>query len=266
MGGVPFSNSAAVAPSVLAVIPARLGATRLPQKPLRLLGGRPLIVRVWERVTAMNAADVVVVATDNAEVVAAIEDAGGRAVMTRSSHPSGTDRIAEVAARDEFSAHDILLNVQGDEPFISRSLVEGALKMVTRRGFALGTAAVSAHEEILANANVVKVVSADDGRALYFSRAPIPWLRDPADDARRATLVRQHVGIYAYTREALNAWVALPEHSLERVERLEQLRPLAAGMSMGVAVLDEPPPGGVDTEDDLARANARWDDLYAGRS
>ncbi len=266
MGGVPFSNSAAVAPSILAVIPARLGATRLPQKPLRLLGGRPLIVRVWERVSAMTGIDDTVVATDSHEVVDAIAAAGGRAVMTRPSHPSGTDRIAEVAERDEFRHHGVLLNVQGDEPFISPSLVDGALAMVTRHGFALGTAAVPADAAVLATAHVVKVVAADDGRALYFSRAAIPALREPGDAALRDSLVRQHVGIYAYTREALAAWVALPEHPLERVERLEQLRPLAAGMTMGVAVVDEPPPGGVDTEDDLARANARWNDLYAGRS
>lgn len=265
MGGVPFSNSAAVAPSILAVIPARLGATRLPQKPLRLLGGRPLIVRVWERVTAMRAAHETVVATDSPEVVAAVEAAGGRAVMTRSSHPSGTDRIAEVAERGEFERYDVVLNVQGDEPFISESLVHGALAMVTQRGFALGTAAVAGDASILETPHVVKVVAADDGRALYFSRAAIPWLREVGDAPLRATLVRQHVGIYAYTRGALAAWVALPEHPLERIERLEQLRPLAAGMSMGVAIVNEPPPGGVDTEDDLARANARWDDLYAGR-
>ena len=269
MGGVPFANSAAPAPpdttGVLAVIPARLGATRLPRKPLRLLGGRPLIVRVWERVVAMQVAPTVVVATDAAEIADAVRDAGGIAVLTAASHPSGTDRIAEVAARPEYAAHEVILNVQGDEPFVSEAAVRGALAMVTVERFPLGTACAVAREAILATSHAVKVVAGDDGRALYFSRAPIPFLREDGDAALRATLVRQHLGIYAYTRDALAAWVSLPEHPLERVERLEQLRPLAAGMAMGVATIDEPPPGGVDTEDDLLRANARWHDLYAGR-
>lgn len=266
MGGVPFANSAAPTPaSVLAIIPARLGSTRLPRKPLQLLGGRPLIVRVWERVQAMAVSDTVVVATDAPEIAQAVHEAGGRAVMTRDDHPSGTDRVAEVAARAEFEGAEVILNVQGDEPFVSQDGIRGALAMVTASRFAVGTAAAHAGEEILATPDVVKVVMADDGRALYFSRAAIPALRDGGDVAARASLVRQHLGIYAYTREALARWVSLPEHPLERAERLEQLRPLAAGLAIGVATIDGPPPGGVDTEDDLRRANARWDDLYAGR-
>jgi 3-deoxy-manno-octulosonate cytidylyltransferase (CMP-KDO synthetase) len=135
--------------------------------------------------------------------------------------------------------------------------------MVGSGRFPLGTAAVAAGEDILGLPQVVKVVSADDGRALYFSRAPIPWLRDPADAVARNALVRQHIGVYAYTRAALAAWVALPQHPLERIERLEQLRPLAAGLAMGVAIVREVPAGGVDTEEDLARANARWTELSA---
>ncbi|MCC6927399.1 MAG: 3-deoxy-manno-octulosonate cytidylyltransferase [Gemmatimonadaceae bacterium] len=269
---MPFANSAAPASStvagVLAVIPARLGATRLPRKPLRLLGGRPLIVRVWERVVAMQVAPTVVVATDAQEIAEAVRQAGGTAVLTAATHRSGTDRIAEVAARPEYALHDVILNVQGDEPFVSEAAVRGALAMVAVERFPLGTACAVANEAILDSPHAVKVVAGDDGRALYFSRSPIPHLRDAADaadSALRASLVRQHLGIYAYTRDALAAWVSLPEHPLERVERLEQLRPLAAGMAMGVATIDEPPPGGVDTEDDLHRANARWHDLYAGR-
>ncbi|MFP5353735.1 MAG: 3-deoxy-manno-octulosonate cytidylyltransferase [Gemmatimonadota bacterium] len=263
---MPFANTAASAPSsVLAIIPARLGATRLPRKPLRLLGGRPLIVRVWERVREMGVSHTVVVATDSAEIVDAVTAAGGHAVLTSGAHPSGTDRIAEVAARDEYRAFDVVLNVQGDEPFVSAEAVRGALSMVTTARFPLGTAAARAGAAILGAPNVVKVVTADDGRALYFSRAAIPFLREPGDAALRDGVVRQHLGIYAYAREALAAWVALPEHPLERIERLEQLRPLAGGLAMGVATIDAPPPGGVDTEDDLSRANARWNDLYAGR-
>lgn len=251
---------------MLAVIPARLGATRLPRKPLRLIGGVPLIVRVWQRIITMRVADDVVVATDSDEIAAAVRTAGGDAVLTSAEHPSGTDRVAEVAAMAPFSGHDTILNVQGDEPFVSEAAIRGAVAMVSDARFPLGTAAVRGVVGILAQPNVVKVVCADDGRALYFSRAPVPFLRDEADAPELERLVRQHVGIYVYAREALAAWVALPPHPMERVERLEQLRPMAAGLAMGVATIDEPLYGGVDTEDDLTRANALWDDLYAGRT
>jgi 3-deoxy-manno-octulosonate cytidylyltransferase (CMP-KDO synthetase) len=246
---------------LLAVIPARLGASRLPRKPMRPLGGRPLVVRVWERVTALGVADRCVVATDAEEVAAAVRAAGGEAVLTSDRHPSGTDRIAEVAARAEFAAYDALVNIQGDEPFASAEVVRAATRLVTEGRFALGTVACPAAPEELARPDVVKVVTADDGRALYFSRAPIPFLRDAGDAgdrARRDALVRRHVGIYAYRRDALARWVALPPHPLELVERLEQLRPLAAGTAMGVAFVDEAPPAGIDTEEDLARAEAFW--------
>lgn len=251
---------------VLAVIPARLGATRLPRKPLRLLGGAPLINRVHERVQALGVADAVVVATDSTEVADTVVEAGGHCVLTSASHPSGTDRVAEVARRTEYAGFDVVLNVQGDEPFITEAALRGALGMVQERGFALGTVAARALEAICDTPHVVKVVCADDGSALYFSRAPIPWLREAADRELRQNLVRQHIGVYAYRREALLQWVALPAHPLEQVERLEQLRPLAAGMRMGVALVDTLPPGGVDTETDLERANALWVDLYAGRT
>jgi 3-deoxy-manno-octulosonate cytidylyltransferase (CMP-KDO synthetase) len=136
---------------------------------------------------------------------------------------------------------------------------------VTEGRFHLGTAAVPADPAVLDIPHVVKVVAADDGRAMYFSRAPIPFLRDPAEASVLASRVWQHVGVYAYSREALARWVALPPHPLERIERLEQLRPLAAGMAMGVARIAGPLRGGIDTEDDLARANQEWDDSLAGR-
>lgn len=251
--------------SVLAVIPARLAATRLPRKPLRLLAGVPLVVRVWERVRAMDVASRVVIATDHAEIAAAAAAAGAECVLTRDDHPSGTDRVAEVVARPGFAGFDAVVNVQGDEPFVSAEAVRGAVALVADGRFPLGTAAVGVGPGSLANPNVVKVVTADDGRALYFSRAPIPFLRDPADAAVRDPLVRQHVGVYAYTPAALAAWVRLAPHPLELVERLEQLRPLAAGMAMGVAHVADAGAGGIDTEDDLARANARWETLTAGR-
>lgn len=250
--------------TTLAVIPARLGATRLPRKPLRLLGGAPLIVRVWERVCDLRVADHVVVATDSAEVADAARAAGATVAMTRADHPSGTDRVAEAAAA--FDGVTAIVNVQGDEPFVSAAAVRGALGMVTEHGFPLGTAAVVADAAVLPRADVVKVVTADDGRALYFSRAPIPFARDGRGDGACRAPILQHVGVYAYAPAALHQWVALPEHALERCERLEQLRPLAAGLAMGVAVVHEAPAPGIDTEDDLAAANERWATLNAGWS
>ena len=251
--------------TTLAVIPARLGATRLPRKPLRLLGGAPLVVRVWERVRDLGIADRVVVATDSPEVAEAATAAGADVALTRDDHPSGTDRVAEVAARAEYAGAGVVLNVQGDEPFVSAAALHGALGMVRDRGFALGTAAIPVDAEARARPDVVKVVTADDGRALYFSRAGIPFVRDTADRAAGDALVLQHVGVYAYRPEALARWVSLPEHALERCERLEQLRPLAAGLAMGVAVVRESAVRGIDTEADLMDANARWADLYPGR-
>ena len=250
---------------MLAVIPARLGATRLPRKPLRDLAGKPLVVRVWERVQDMNVAHRCVIATDSPEVAAALAKAGAECVITRSDHPSGTDRVAEVAALGEFRGYDAIVNIQGDEPFVHRAAVVGAAEMVSSGRFPLGTAAAPGDVAILGQPNAVKVITADDGRALYFSRASIPFVRDSSDLAFARALVRQHIGVYAYTRDALARWVRLPIHPLEQVERLEQLRPLAAGIAMGVAMIAEPPLGGIDTEDDLARAGAHWEDFSRGR-
>ena len=245
----------------LAVIPARLGATRLPRKPLRLLAGLPLVVRVWQRVVDIGVAETVVVATDSDEVATAVAAHGGTVVMTGADHPSGTHRVAEVASRPEFARHEVIVNVQGDEPFVSRNAVLGAARMVTDAGFSLGTAAVIAPAAALSDPNVVKVVAADDGRAMYFSRGPIPFLRDRADaelQRLQRTRVWQHIGVYAYERSTLMRWIRLPESPLEQIERLEQLRPLAAGMPMGVSLIDEPVRPGIDTEDDLELANRQW--------
>jgi len=248
----------------LAVIPARLGATRLPRKPLRLLAGIPLVVRVFQRVMEIGVADRVVVATDSDEVASVIASHGGEAVMTAAHHPSGTHRVAEVGRRPEFRGYDVIVNVQGDEPFVSARAVLGATRMVTDARFSLGTAAVMAPLAILGDPNVVKVVAADDGRAMYFSRGAIPHLRDPVDSELLRTRVWQHVGVYAYDWSALMQWIELPESPLEQIERLEQLRPLAAGMAMGVALIDEPVRPGIDTEQDLERANREWTVLTAG--
>jgi 3-deoxy-manno-octulosonate cytidylyltransferase (CMP-KDO synthetase) len=244
--------------TTLAVIPARLGATRLPRKPLRLLAGVPIIVRVLERVRALRVADHVVVATDSDEIADAVADAGGEAVHTAVTHPSGTDRVAEVVRTVFDGQFDVVLNVQGDEPFVSAAAVRGALAQVQTLGFPLGTAATRASRDILASPDAVKVVAADDGAAMYFSRAPIPFLRDRSDGATLDAHVLHHVGVYAYTPDALAHWVFLPPHPLEQIERLEQLRPLAAGLRMGVAVIDGPVRGGIDTEADLERAQREW--------
>jgi 3-deoxy-manno-octulosonate cytidylyltransferase (CMP-KDO synthetase) len=242
----------------LAVIPARLGATRLPRKPLRLLAGLPLVVRVAQRVASLRIAERCVVATDSEEVAAVVRANDIEVALTAADHPSGTDRVAEVASRPEFAEYASVLNVQGDEPFVSAAALHGAVSLVTSGRFELGTAAVPAPRDILDVPSAVKVVTADDGRAMYFSRAAIPFLRERDDEALLARRVRQHVGVYAYRREALARWVSLPPHPLELIERLEQLRPLAHGMAMGVALIDEPLRTGIDTEADLERANAEW--------
>ncbi len=242
---------------VLAVIPARLGATRLPRKPLRLLGGVPLVVRVYQRVASLKVADRCIVATDDDEILAICSAYDVPAVLTSSAHPSGTDRVAEVARRPEFADFHIIVNVQGDEPFVSRDAIAGAVALVASGRTPIGTAALRIDVAALASPDIVKVVRDDGGRALYFSRAPIPFLRDAADVELQVPLALQHVGVYAYTRAALLAWVAQPPHPLELIERLEQLRPLAQGVAIGVAEVAAAE-GGIDTEDDLARANAHW--------
>ncbi len=250
----------------LAVIPARLGATRLPRKPLRLLAGVPIIVRVFERVSALRVADRVVVATDSDEIAQRVREAGGESVLTSPAHPSGTDRVAEVVRLAPYRDFDAILNVQGDEPFVSACAVRGALQQVTGGHHPLGTAAVLASPEVLGRSDVVKIVTADDGAAMYFSRAPIPFLRDVQDVVARDARVLHHVGVYAYTPESLAHWVALPAHPLELIERLEQLRPLAAGVKMGVAVVKGPLRAGIDTETDLERANMEWQTFTVNES
>jgi 3-deoxy-manno-octulosonate cytidylyltransferase (CMP-KDO synthetase) len=242
----------------LAVIPARLGATRLPRKPLRILAGLPLVIRVWERVLSLDVVDRCLIATDSDEVADVANEYGAEVVLTSDDHATGTDRIAEVALRREYADYDVIVNVQGDEPFVPRSAITGAVRLVTDGRFALGTAAVRADARILRDPNVVKVVAAADGRAMYFSRAPIPYLRDDEDAAMQRPLIWQHIGVYAYQSTALQHWVSLPSAPLEEVERLEQLRPLVAGIPMGVSLIDEPVIPGIDTEEDLERANREW--------
>jgi 3-deoxy-manno-octulosonate cytidylyltransferase (CMP-KDO synthetase) len=240
---------------VLGVIPARLGSTRLPRKPLQLIGGVPLVVRVAQRAIEAGVTDALVVATDSEEIAAVARAAGVSAVLTRPEHESGTDRVAEVARRAEYAGFDIVVNIQGDEPFLSAAALGGAVAMV-RNGFDIGTAAGTVIGDAAQSPSLVKVVCAGNGRALYFSRSIIPFHRDAGSAADRR--YNQHIGVYACTRSALLRWASLPPTPLELAERLEQLRALENGLSIGVALLDETALPGVDTQEDLERADAHW--------
>jgi len=236
---------------VLGVIPARLGAIRLPGKPLRLLGGKPLIQRVALNARASGALDEIVVASDADEVLEAATAAGFRGVKTRGDHTSGTSRVGEVAALPEFGEFTIVVNVQGDEPFLSAAAVRGAVDEVVR-GWDIGTAAVPLDPKFAPTPNVVKVVLDELGRALYFSRALIPHDRSGEGGVQ----YWRHLGVYAYRPVALALWLTLPPTAPEDAERLEQLRALGHGMSIGVARVNARSLPGIDTEEDLGRAEA----------
>ena len=231
---------------VLGVIPARLGSSRLPRKPLVPLAGEPLILWVVRRVAEARACDRLLVATDAPEIVTVVEHAGYEAILTSPEHQAGTERVAEVAATKAFSGFDVILNVQGDEPLVAPEALHGAVARV-RSGDPIGTAAGDLDRSLASDPNRVKVVVDAQGRAMYFSRAPIPFNRDNAGDVR----YHQHVGVYAYTPDALARWVRLAPVPEERWERLEQLRPLVHGMPIGVALFPGPAAPGVDTADDL---------------
>lgn len=245
----------AVATRVLGVIPARIGSTRLPRKPLRLLCGKPMIQWVWER--ARDAADRVVVATDSDEIRRVCEQAGAKVVMTAAGHPSGTDRVAEAAAACG-AEWDVVVNIQGDEPLVEPAAVRTAVAMV-EAGFAVGTCATPVRSEAeFRDPSVVKVAATERGRALYFSRAPIPHRREgfgPGHAWGRDVPLR-HVGTYAYRRESLMQFVRFDPSPLEAEEGLEQLRALENGLEIGVGVISSAERG-VDTEEDLHRVERR---------
>ncbi len=236
---------------VLGVIPARLGSSRLPRKPLLSLAGEPLILWVVRRVLEASVCDRLVVATDARDIAAVVERAGFEAVLTSPDHESGTARVAEVVGNKSFTSFDIVLNVQGDEPLVASAALTGAVARV-RGGDPIGTAAGELDRALASDPNRVKVVVDGRGRAVYFSRAPIPFDRDGRGDVT----YHQHVGVYAYTRDALARWMRLPPVPEERWERLEQLRPLLAGMAIGVALFPGPAAPGVDTAEDLRYAEA----------
>lgn len=243
---------------VLLVVPARVGSTRLPNKPLQPLGGAPLVARVIERAREVPGVDRLVLATDAAVIAAAVADWHVETILTASHHASGTDRVAEVARLPGFAGYDVIVNFQGDEPFMPPEAVTGAIQRVLG-GDAIGTAAAPLDAAERHDPARVKVVCDARGRALYFSRAAIPHVRDPAD----LPGVRwwQHLGVYAYRRDVLLRLTDSRVGELERAEQLEQLRALAAGYTIGVALLDAAVPTGIDTADDLAAAEARWRDL-----
>ncbi|HEX9217933.1 MAG TPA: 3-deoxy-manno-octulosonate cytidylyltransferase, partial [Gemmatimonadales bacterium] len=215
------------------------------------LAGEPLIILVTRRIADLGICDRLVVATDAREIAAVVRDAGFEAVMTSPDHASGTERVAEVVAKAEFSNFNFILNVQGDEPFVAAAAVRGALACL-EGGEPLGTAAGSLEPALVNDPSRVKVVADTRGRAVYFSRAPIPFDRDGKGDV----VYHQHVGVYAYTREGLQAWVQLPPVPEEQWERLEQLRPLLHGIPMGVTLFEGPAAPGIDTPADLAWAEA----------
>jgi 3-deoxy-manno-octulosonate cytidylyltransferase (CMP-KDO synthetase) len=238
------------------IIPARLASTRLPNKPLADLGGKPMVVRVAERARASGAGRIVV-ATDHADILAACAAHGVEARMTRADHPSGTDRIAEVARELGLADDAVVVNLQGDEPLIAPALLAAcAARIGPDVPMATCAHPLDAVEDVF-NPNVVKVVLDKAGRALYFSRATIPWHRD-AFAASRESLPPgyaplRHIGLYAYSNAFLQAYPALEPAPLEQVEALEQLRVLWHGYPIAVHITDSAPPAGVDTPEDLAR-------------
>ena len=235
--------------TALGVVPARLGSTRLPRKVLRDIAGKPLVVHVWEAARRSPDLAEVLVATDADEVVQACARHGVPAILTSADHPSGTDRVWEVA---QSRAADVYVNVQGDEPFVTPGHIARLLVPFRERADTqVATLKIRLRPEEADNPAVNKVVCAADGRALYFSKYPVPYDRDARGVPRF-----KHVGLYAYTRAALEAFHRLPPSPLEQAEKLEQLRFLEHGVTIVVLETDEPTLG-VDTEADLRAAEAR---------
>ncbi len=246
--------------SFTVLVPARLASTRLPRKPLADIAGLPMIVRVARR-AAQSSARAVVVAADHADIVAACEAHGVRVVLTRSDHATGSDRLAEACALLGLDGSDAVVNVQGDEPLIDPALIDACAALLeTRPDCVMSTAA---HELRLPqefdNPNVVKLVIDVQGRALYFSRAPIPWWRDGRASgvtALPSPAPLRHVGLYGYRAGFLRRFPSLPPAPLEVVESLEQLRVLWHGERIAVHVTSHAPGPGVDTPEDLERVRA----------
>ena len=244
-------------PAFTAVVPARYGSTRLPGKPLLEIAGEPMVAHVWRR-ACQSQASRVVVATDDTRIRDAMLPYGAEVVMTRAEHPSGTDRLAEVAQLLGLHDDELVVNVQGDEPLIPPVLIDQvALRLAEDKEASIATLAEPISDvNSLFNPNVVKVVRSLEGRALYFSRAPIPWDREQFKQV--PTLLEtdawlRHIGIYAYRASFLAAYCGWPASMLEQLEQLEQLRALQHGHLIQVALACEVNPAGVDTQEDLDR-------------
>ena len=236
---------------VLCIIPARYASTRLPGKPLRDIAGKPMIVRVYERAAAARLVQDVIVATDDERIRAAVVAHGGRAVMTRADHATGTDRLAEVA--EKMTEYDLIINVQGDEPLIDPAVIDALVEpFLSDAALSMATVKTAlAAEEDITNPNNVKVITDCAGNALYFSRARIPYARNPG------AKVYKHIGIYAYRRDFLLAYARMEQTPLELSESLEQLRALENGHRIRVVETDAVFIG-VDTEEDLAAVNEEY--------
>lgn len=242
-------------------IPARFAASRLPGKPLRLLGGEPLVLHVARRALAAGAREVWV-AADDARIAEALGGSGVRVAMTSTGHLSGTDRLAECARIAQWSDDTIVVNLQGDEPFAPAEGIRAVANLLRDSAAGMATLAAPIESvESLFDPNTVKLVQGANGDAMYFSRAPVPWPRDAF--ARNRDVLPEgghwlrHIGIYAYTAHFLQRFAAMPPGRLEQVESLEQLRVLEAGFRIAVALTPAEFPPGVDTPEDLARAEAR---------
>ena len=239
------------------IVPARIASTRLPRKPLADIGGVPMVVRVARR-AAQSSALAVVVAADHADIIDACSAHGVRALLTRADHASGSDRLAEACVQLGLDGGDVVVNVQGDEPLLEPALIDACARLLQERTDCVMSTAAHAIDSVaqFVDPNVVKVVVDHAGRALYFSRAPIPWWRDgPPTDVRRLSSPPplRHIGLYAYRAGFLRRFATLPPAALESIESLEQLRVLAAGERIAVHVSELRPGPGVDTADDLER-------------
>jgi 3-deoxy-manno-octulosonate cytidylyltransferase (CMP-KDO synthetase) len=233
---------------VAIVIPARFASSRLPAKPLLRETGKYLVQHVYERAAQVKSVSTVIVATDDHRIRSAVESFGGRVMMTRVEHVSGTDRVAEVAAS---LTEDVIVNVQGDEPLFDPVAVEQLIEMMRVPGTDMATLAVRITDAAsYRNPNVVKVVCDDSGKALYFSRSPLPFVRDREPDFAKDSVL-QHLGVYAYRRDYLLKITTLPPHPLEQAEKLEQLRVLGNGGTLRVGVV-KAAHRGVDTPEDYA--------------
>jgi len=248
--------------SFVVIIPSRMKSTRLPEKPLKDIAGKPMIVRVAER-ALKSGADQVVVATDHESIVDACAQHGIRALLTDPDHPTGTDRLSEAARLLGLTPETIVVNVQGDEPLIPIEVISAvARELENAPDCAIATAAhpITAQENFV-NPNVVKVELDKSGRAMTFTRAPVPWPRDafregkPMPEGHGAL---HHIGLYAYRAEFLAKFPALERAPIEASESLEQLRAMWHGYKIAVMVLPDDLPAGVDTQEDLDRVRALW--------